>query len=66
MVDKFEILRYNSDSKMKGGKNMDGKLVARRFLAFVIDRNIMFGVAMALMLYGPGSTPEYLLYPSTF
>ena len=24
----------------------------------------MFGVAMARMLYGPGSNPENLLYPS--
>ena len=24
----------------------------------------MFGVAMAIMFYGPGSNPEYLLYPS--
>ena len=43
---------------------MDIKLLIRRFLAFVIDWNIMFGVAMALMFYGPGSNPEYLLYPS--
>lgn len=43
---------------------MDFKLLIRRFLAFVIDWNIMFGVAMALMFYGPGSNPEYLLYPS--
>ena len=43
---------------------MDSKLLIRRFLAFVIDWNIMLGVAMALMCYGPGSNPEYLLYPS--
>ncbi|MBO5374141.1 MAG: RDD family protein [Clostridia bacterium] len=43
---------------------MDFKLLIRRFLAFVIDWNIMFGVAMALMFYGPGSNPEFLLYPS--
>lgn len=43
---------------------MDFKLLIRRFLAFVIDWNIMFGVAMAFMFYGPGSDPEYLLYPS--
>ena len=49
---------------MKGGKNMDFKLLIRRFFAFVIDWNIMFGVAVALMFYGPGSNPEYLLYPS--
>ena len=45
-------------------KNMDCKLLIRRFFAFVIDWNIMFGVAMALMYHGPGSNPEYLLYPS--
>lgn len=43
---------------------MNFKLLFRRFLAFVIDWNIMFGVAMALMFYGPGSNPEYLIYPS--
>lgn len=43
---------------------MDFKLLVRRFFAFVIDWIIMFGVAMALMCYGPGSDPEYLLYPS--
>ena len=43
---------------------MDIKLLIRRFLAFVIDWNIMFGVAMALMLFGPGSNPEFFVYPS--
>ena len=43
---------------------MDIKLLIRRFLAFVIDWNIMFGVAMVLMLFGPGSNPEFFLYPS--
>lgn len=43
---------------------MDIKLLIRRFLAFVIDWNIMFGVAMALMLFGPGSNPEFLVRPS--
>lgn len=43
---------------------MDLNILIRRFFAFVIDWNIMFGVALALMLYGPGSNPEYLLYPS--
>ena len=43
---------------------MDFKILIRRFFAFVIDWNIMFGVAMVLMYYGPGSNPEYLLYPS--
>ncbi len=41
------------------------KLLIRRFLAFVIDWNIMFGVAMALMFYGPGSDPKHILYPSS-
>ncbi len=43
---------------------MDIKIPVRRFLAFVIDWNIMFGVAIALMLCGPGYNPEYILYPS--
>ena len=43
---------------------MDFKLLIRRFFAFVVDWIIMFGVAIALMCYGPGSDPEYLLYPS--
>lgn len=43
---------------------MDIKLLIRRFLAFAIDWNIMFGVAMALMLFGPGSHPEFFVHPS--
>ena len=43
---------------------MDFKILIRRFFAFVIDWNIMFCVAWALMFYGPGSNPEYLLNPS--
>lgn len=43
---------------------MDFKILIRRFLAFVIDWNIMLCVAMLLMFYGPGSSPEYLIYPS--
>lgn len=43
---------------------MDFKPLVRRFFAFAVDWNIMFGVAMALMFYGPGSSPEYLIYPS--
>lgn len=43
---------------------MDFKLLIRRFFAFVIDWNIMFGVAIALMLFGPGTNPEYALRPS--
>lgn len=43
---------------------MDFKLLVRRFFAFVIDWNILFGVALALMFYGPGSSPENFLYPS--
>ena len=39
-------------------------LLIRRFFAFIIDWNIMFGVALVLMFYGPGSNPEYLIYPS--
>ena len=44
--------------------NVDSKLLIRRFLAFVIDWNLMYGVAMVLMLFGPGSNPEYFIYPS--
>lgn len=43
---------------------MDFKLFIRRFLAFAIDWNIMFGVTISLIFYGPGSNPEYLLFPS--
>ena len=43
---------------------MDVNLLVRRFFAFFIDWNIMLGVAMALMFYGPGSNPEYLILPS--
>jgi len=43
---------------------MDLKLLIRRFFAFAIDWNVMFGGFLALMYYGPGSTPEHLLYPS--
>ena len=38
---------------MKGGRNMDFKILIRRFFAFAIDWNIMFGIALALMFYGP-------------
>jgi len=43
---------------------MDFKPFLRRFLAFAIDWNILFGVTIALMFYGSGSSPEYLLFPS--
>lgn len=49
---------------MKGENNMDIKLLIRRFLAFIIDWNMMFGVAIALMFYGPESNPEYFINPS--
>ena len=49
---------YGKDEKM------DGKLLIRRFIAFLIDWNIMFGVAMAIMFFGPGNTSGYFLYPS--
>ena len=48
----------------KGTIDMEINLLVRRFFAFVIDWNIMLGVAMALLFYGPESNPEYLLYPS--
>ena len=43
---------------------MKPDIFIRRFFAFLIDWNIMLGVAMALMLYGPGVDPEYALNPS--
>ena len=43
---------------------MNINLILRRFIAFVIDWNIQFGIGMALMLFGPGSNPEYILIPS--
>ncbi len=43
---------------------MNFKLLIRRFFAFLIDWNILFGVTMALMFLGPGSNPEYFIYPS--
>ena len=43
---------------------MDFKLLIRRFFAFVIDWNVMFGVSLLLMFRGPGSNPEYFYYPS--
>jgi uncharacterized RDD family membrane protein YckC len=43
---------------------MDIKLLIRRFFAFAIDWTLMFGGTMALIFYGPGSDPEYFLYPS--
>ena len=42
---------------------MDIKLFIRRFLAFVIDWNIMLGPGWFLMFFGPGSNPEYLISP---
>ena len=72
-MDKFELVKrwewlpecgIIKCIQMKGDKNMAFKLLIRRFFAFVIDWNIMFGVAVALMFYCPGSNPEYLLYPS--
>lgn len=43
---------------------MDFKLLIRRFLAFIIDWNILFGIGMVLMFFGPGGNPEYFLWPS--
>ena len=43
---------------------MNSNLLIRRFFAFVIDWNITFDIAMALMLAGPGSNPEYFINPS--
>ena len=43
---------------------MDFKILIQRSFAFAIDWNIMFGIAMALIFYGPGSDPGYFLYPS--
>ena len=43
---------------------VDINLLVRRFIAFIIDWNVMFGVAVWLMLCGPGCDPEYILFPS--
>lgn len=43
---------------------MDYKLLLRRFFAFLIDYGILFCVTAYIMYWGPGSNPEYLLYPS--
>lgn len=43
---------------------MDIKLLVRRFFAFAIDWNLMLGGAMALLFYGPGTNPEYIIAPS--
>ena len=43
---------------------MDIKLLIRRFIAFAIDWNVMLGGAMALLFYGPGTNPEYIIAPS--
>ena len=43
---------------------MDSKLLVRRFIACVIDWIILFGGAILLMFFSPGSNPEYFLYPS--
>lgn len=55
---------YNDLNKIKVDNIVDIKLFIRRFLAFVIDWNILFGIAMVLMLFGPGSNPEFFIYPS--
>ena len=46
--------------------NFNFKLLLRRFLAFVIDWNILFDVALLLILFGPGSNPAYLITPSIY
>ena len=43
---------------------MNFKLAVRRFLAFLIDWNIMLVVALVIMYYGPGSSPDYYYHPS--
>lgn len=43
---------------------MDIKLLIRRFFAFAIDWNILFGVFMLLMYFGPGADVKYLFNPS--
>lgn len=48
----------------KEGEKMDIKLLIRRFFAFVIDWNILFGVFMLLMYFGPGADVKYLFNPS--
>ena len=43
---------------------MDIKLLVRRFFAFVIDWNILFGGTMALMFFGPGADPQSFYNPT--
>ena len=43
---------------------MNFKLLIRRFFAFIIDWNMLYGVTFALLFFGPGSNPKYFLYPS--
>lgn len=51
-------------TKIERIKTMDFKLLIRRFLAFIIDWNILFGIGMVFMFFGPGGNPEYFLWPS--
>ena len=43
---------------------MDSRFLLRRFLAFAIDWNITYLIAITLMFFGPGTNPEYFFYPS--
>ena len=53
-------------TKIERTKIMDFKLLIRRFLAFIIDWNLIFAPGMALMYFGPGSNPDYFYYPSIY
>ena len=53
-------------TKIERTKIMDFKLLIRRFLAFIIDWNLIFAPGMALMYLGPGSNPDYFFFPSIY
>ena len=43
---------------------MDSKFAVRRFIAFVIDWNIMGVIPYILVFFGPGANPEWFILPS--
>jgi uncharacterized RDD family membrane protein YckC len=43
---------------------MTKDMIRRRFLAFMIDMIIAYGGMIALWCFGPGGSPEHLMYPA--
>lgn len=43
---------------------MNFNVLVRRFIAFIIDWNIMFGGAILIIFCSPGFNQEYVYYPS--